>query len=201
METSSWHNSRSSVGLSSKPRVIDGFLQTYPALRAYADTAQYADYRNPADGVVYPFICTDIPDETRTEVQQRLDAELKRPVQAHTLFLRLSPAGVRVPHAVHTDNSMGRGSLMLYLTDKEGGTGFAEHRALRLRSAPTDDGDLIRTTKDAHDMGNWRLWARCGARENRACIFPAELFHVALPVGGYGWGKQDARLVLTAFFD
>lgn len=201
METKDSRSYQSSVGLCSKPLVVDDFLQTYPALRAHADTADFADYRNPTDGVVYPYICTDIPAEVRAEVQARLDAELKRPVAIRTLFMRLSPAGVRAPHAVHTDNSMGRGSLMLYLTDKEGGTGFAEHRALRIRSAPTNDSDLIRTIKDAHDMGNWKLWARCSARENRACIFPAELFHVALPVGGYGWGKQDARLVLTAFFD
>jgi hypothetical protein len=185
-----------------KPIVIDGFLSTYEQLREYANTAEFVDEKSPADGVVYPRICRNIPDEIAADVGRRLSVVMGRVPAMRYLFLRDSPKNVAVPHKVHTDNVMGSFSLMLYLFEMSGaGTGFAEHKTEKFRVVTSDAALVAKATADQNDMGRWNIWGGCESARNRACIFPADWFHVALPVGGFGTKPENSRVVLTAFFD
>ena len=123
--------------------------------------------------------------------------------------MRRSPSGVDVPNIVHTDNSHGQTSLMLYLQDKPdltgyrmdiAGTAFLRHRLLGIAYAPTVDELVGLCVKSANNITHWTVHSRCEMKANRACIFDAGWFHCAEPVGGFGEG-ESARCVLTAFFD
>lgn len=180
----------------------DHFLSegAFERLLEYSREAAFADVRNDCDGVVYPHICNEVPNIVRKEV------EFLAGQRARYLFLRRSPAGVAAPHQVHTDNSMGRTSFMLYLQDApelEGhalaGTSFLRHRALGVAYAPAVE-ELVRLCQEHTNTAEaWAVHSHCPMKANRACIFDAGYFHRADPIGGFGEGAS-ARCVLTGFF-
>ncbi len=171
--------------------IIDDFHPEFDPLRSLADRSKFEDLTNPADGVVYPGICqTD-----HLGVPGMLSAFLRRPVQVHYQFMRLSLEGSRPPHWAHHDGLMGKYSLMLYLNRPEhckGGTALLEHA----------DGEIDQATwkRDTNRSEMWRMMAICEMRPNRAFIFRSHLWHAALPMSGFGKDATDGRLVLTAFF-
>jgi hypothetical protein len=172
--------------------VIDDFLPDFTGWRAWADTCSFRDEVNPADGVSYPAICRDVPTYG---TQQRLAAIMGRPVNLHALFLRLSLAGVPVPHQAHHDQAMGDFSLMLYLNRPEhcqGGTALLEHA----------DGEPDEPTwrRDTNTPDKWRVLSLCQMRANSAFIFRSNLWHRAEPIGGFGDSTANGRLVMTGFF-
>lgn len=183
--------------------ILDGFLhpESFAALREYADEAEFVDEVNPVDGVVYPSICKVIPTAIEAEILASLHAYGKRVPENVTMFMRLSPEGVHVPHVAHHDGSMGDYSMMLYLNredDCQGGTELLTHIA-------TGDtyGNEENAEQAAADQNNSEVWEVAGLCEmvpNRAFLFEAHLFHRAAPVGGFGKSQSDARLVLTVFF-
>ncbi len=183
--------------------IIDNFLESFDELRSYADTAVFSDVVNPVDGVAYPLICADIPEGVKAEVIARLEDLKGSPLEGVTLFMRRSPRGVPVPHAAHSDQSMGRYSLMLYLNrveDCQGGTSFLSHRASGISYAPEFHGfvDLINIDQNNHDA--WGVREMADMAPNRAVIFDASRIHRAEPVGGFGDTPGNSRLVLTCFF-
>ncbi|MCG8435432.1 MAG: hypothetical protein MJA83_15525 [Gammaproteobacteria bacterium] len=168
-----------------------------------AKTAEFGDVRSPVDGVTYPHICTEIPPIVRAEVEFRAQGP------ANLMFLRRSPEGVHVPNIVHSDNSMGRTSFMLYLQDAPEpepdsvqipGTAFMRHLATGISYVPQIEHLATLMADDANNPEAWVPDAICKMEANKACIFEAGRFHRAQPVGGFGQG-EDARCVLTAFFD
>tara|TARA_R100001480_G_scaffold146109_2_gene144536 strand:- start:3212 stop:3781 length:570 start_codon:yes stop_codon:yes gene_type:complete len=181
--------------------VHDDFLSCYDELRAFADTADYAGEKNPVDGVIYPNINAKIPDAVRSEVIENLSDLLGRKPEKVTMFLRMSPAGVHVPHIAHHDLSMGQFSLMLYLNDHEqGGTGLLRHRRTGMSWAPEDPLFTAVAQADQNNTEAWAITSTAQMKQNRAAIFEAAQFHCALPVGGFGETPKDARTVLTVFF-
>lgn len=180
--------------------VKDDFLDTYDALKAYSQYCDFEDIPNPVDGVVYPHICREIPDFIQWEIELRLNDFVGRKIENPTIFMRMSPSGVHVPHIVHTDNSMGSHSLMLYMNDADGGTGFARHKETGMHMAPESEQLLQIAIDDCNKPDKWIFYDQAKMRENRAVIFDASLFHCALPIGGFGETQSDARIVLTAFF-
>lgn len=183
--------------------IIDNFLAEFDALRDYADVAVFEDVVNPIDGVTYPLICADIPEPIKLSMLARLaDFKGAEPEQV-TMFMRRSPAGVPVPHAVHSDMSMGRYSLMLYLNrfeDCRGGTSFLSHRSSGIAYNPglPEFADIV--VSDQNNAIAWDVRELVTMLPNRALIFDASRLHRAEPVGGFGFTSQDARLVLTCFF-
>ncbi len=182
------------------PTVIDNFLPHWSDLRAYADTATYADVVNPVDGVAYPGICRDIPEYVTEAIQQRLGK-----INIKALFMRLSLAGVIAPHQAHTDSTMGQFSLMLYMNqakDSTGGTSLVRHIDTGIESdvGLTETGRRI-WLRDTNRPQKWSVTKLAWMQPNRAFIFPAHLMHRAEPVGGFGTNSKNGRLVLTAFFD
>lgn len=174
--------------------IIDGFLpaDVFNLLRRHCDTATFSGEVNPADGVIYPGISTDIP----TVVKQFFG----RP---RFLFMRLSLKGVPVPHQAHDDSLMGKESLMFYLNRQEhcrGGTSLVRHRTTGLFRKPATKGEEIVWHTDTNNPEAWEVYEIAEMQSNRCIMFDASLMHRAEPVGGFGDSPQNGRLVLTAFY-
>lgn len=182
------------------PIVTEHFLSTFDELENYAISAEFKDQKNDIDGVIYPFICNVIPERVKAEVNHNLYVMLNRAPENQTLFMRRSPAGVSVPHIAHTDNSMGKFSLMLYLNNyPDCGTAFLKHKETGCMHAPESQTMVDRVSKDQNDLNKWDIMHTVYAKKNRVCIFDAGYFHCAIPAGGFSDGNR-ARTVLTCFF-
>jgi len=181
--------------------IIDSFLENYSELKKHSLSCSFSDIVNPVDGVAYPFINKDIPESIVSEAQEKL-SEIFGDVKINAIFLRMSPAGVGVPHMAHTDISMGRYSLMLYLNDKDGaGTGLLTHKETGIAFTPESQYFADIVIADQNNCDAWHITEMAHMKENRAAIFDANRFHCALPVGGFGDSQSESRIVLTVFFD
>lgn len=172
--------------------IVDDWLYDFEGWRQWADGLTYEDEVNPVDGVRYPGIYRHVP---AWGTRQRL-AAFFGDVRINALFLRLSLAGVDVPHQAHNDALMGRYSLMVYMNRAEhchGGTSLVRHV----------DGDVCQESwqRDTNIPERWQVTSMCEMQPNRAFIFRADLMHRAEPIGGFGTDATDGRLVMTCFFD
>jgi len=180
---------------------VDNFLDSYSDLREYANTAKFEDIENPVDGVTYPLICRDVPDETVSEIAITLSKIMGRMVKLEATFLRLSTEGVDVPHIAHTDKSMGDYSLMLYLNDNpKAGTSFLRHKETGMCYHPESEEFIKIARRDQNNVDAWRINSSVEMQQNRATIFDSGYFHCAQPVGGFGDDQLNGRIVLTCFF-
>lgn len=174
--------------------IIDDFLpaELFIQLREHCDKVDYSGVVNPADGVLYPGISTDIP--------QNILQFFGRP---KFIFMRLSLKGVPVPHQAHSDTLMGNESLMFYLTRHEhckGGTSLVRHKESGLwRNPTTSKGEEI-WKRDTNVPEAWEIYDMAQMQPNRAVLFDANLMHRAEPIGGFGDSPFNGRLVLTAFY-
>ena len=180
---------------------LPAFLDNFKELEDYAKKAKYEDEVNPVDGVVYPCICKDIPERVMNDLIYCLTFKiLQRRPKDPFVFLRRSPEGVPVPHKFHTDHSMGDFSMMIYLQDNpDAGTGLAIHKEMGISRAPDNQEQLNKAIEDCNDDSKWQIYKIAEMMKNKAVIFDSQLFHVALPIGGFGEGKES-RTVLTCFF-
>jgi hypothetical protein len=180
--------------------IHDNFIASYPELKELANSAEFSDVKNPVDAVIYPEIYWDIPVSIKAEIIQKLSDIVGRDPENITMFMRRSPLGVPVPHIAHTDNSMGKYSLMLYLFERQdSGTAFIRHRSTGIMYAPESEEFLSIVRADQNNTSKWEVVDMADAKENRAVIFDAGKFHCAMPIGGFGEGAE-ARTVLTVFF-
>lgn len=182
--------------------VIDYFLPEFKELQDYSRSAVFTDVVNGFDGVTYPLICADIPEYLKLSIFTMIAEHFAAPVSP-TIFMRRSPAGVHCPHQVHSDRSMGRYSLMLYLNaddDCEGGTSFMSHRLSGIAYNPADELFAGMIRDDQNNPGAWDVRETVPMRPNRAVIFDAARLHRAEPVGGFGDTPDNTRVVLTCFF-
>ena len=179
--------------------VFSDFLDHFEELRSFSKECEFSAIENPVDKAVYPFICRDLPIQVEHDVHSALENRIGRKPEINTLFMRMSPAGVHVPHIAHTDNSMGKYSLMLYLND-QGGTSFLRHKETGICAAPESQKFVELVSKDQNEIEKWDRVYTVLASPNRALIFESNFFHCADPVGGFGTDQSDARIVLTAFF-
>lgn len=182
--------------------VIDDFLLEFDELQTYARTAEFTDVVNDFDGVTYPLICAEIPNHLKLAVFCAIAKHFDAP-DSPTIFMRRSPAGVACPHQVHSDASMGRYSLMLYLNDEEdceGGTSFLSHRATGIAYNPETIEATATVVADQNTPSAWAVRSMVDMKPNRAVIFDADRLHRAEPVGGFGDTPESTRVVLTCFF-
>lgn len=180
--------------------IIDDFLDDFVGARAFADTAEYEDFTN-VDGVTYPHICLDLPDEILGEMLAFMRVWLGRPPVKPLMFLRGSPEGVDAPHQAHSDDLMGDWSLMVYMNRPEhcrGGTALVRHRETGIAETDLSFGEAW--MRDTNDPEAWEVTHLAEMKPNRAFVFPARLMHCAQPLGGFGSTPEDMRLVLTGFF-
>lgn len=164
-------------------------------------TATYSDVENPIDHVVYPLICKDLPENLVHILMIKLSNLMNRNIKNITLFLRMSTEGVIAPNQVHTDNSMGRYSFMLYLdTNDKAGTSFLQHKETGATDStqPTNILDILKA--DSNDKSKWTITNFCPMIANTGCLFDSRDLHRAEPIGGYGTSAKNGRIVLTCFF-
>ncbi len=187
--------------------IQNGFLPSFLTVREKLNRAEFGTVESPVDGIKYPFIDTSVAEEHRDEIGIGLVGLLDRPLKINWLFTRLSPEGVVAPHQVHTDASMGQYSAMIYMNydihaRRYGmGTSILKHRNGTLNEHPTDAIGEGLWARDCNMPDRWLTTAFCPARENRAFVFDSKLLHRAEPLGGFGLARENARCVMTCFFD
>lgn len=180
--------------------LFDDFLDAdvYESFRSHIETnVRFDGATNPIDGVTYPGISVDIPEDVKRAVMKAIKPK------EHFLFMRLSLAGVPVPHQAHTDSTMGKYSLMLYLNRPEhcqGGTSLVLHKKTGLMTDPRDQFEQRIWELDTNKRSAWEAYDQIDMKSNRMAVFPANLMHRAEPTGGFGTDARDGRLVLTMFF-
>ena len=175
--------------------IIDDFLQDFDGFRSHLDGVDYDGITNPEDGVFYPGVSLDILPSVKAEVIERLQSKFGQSIIPGAMFLRLSPLNVPTPHQAHTDPTMGEFGMMLYvnrLEDCMGGTSFEN---------PINEAQRLIWERDTNQTNSWGVLDICSMKPNRAMIFNTSLMHRSEPVGGFGKGAEDGRLVLVFFFD
>lgn len=179
---------------------ITDFLDssTYNRLKGYSQTCEFKDEVNEVDGVTYPYICRDIPDDIKQEILDKLTEILGIAPENPVMFMRMSPEGVKVPHFAHTDTAMGAYSFMLYLHDSIG-TLLLRHCNTGMTYKPELDAFIEILKNDQNSMGAWAPYMHVNAKQNLAAVFDANLIHAAGP--SFGKDQKDARIVLTCFFN
>ena len=107
--------------------------------------------------------------------------------------------GIDCPHQVHSDYSMGDYSLMVYVSDGDGGTSLVRHKKTGIAYNPECDEFVKLIVEDQNIHDAWEITDSVLIRPNRAFIFDSRRLHRAEPVGGFGEGKTS-RVVFTCFF-
>ncbi len=185
--------------------VIDNFLgpASFGFLREMLDNETFEGVVNPVDGVFYPGILASPGFEPlEGMVAKRIKHLHKRELDFHSLFFRLSPEGTVAPQQVHTDVDMGDYTFLLYmnrLEDCQGGTSVLTHK-YGLMSHPQSPEELAMCIRDQNNPSMWDTVNAIGMVPNRAAILSSDYFHRSEPVGGFGRGAKDGRLVMVAFY-
>ena len=173
--------------------VIDNFLEE--DLDLALEEALCGDYQPYEDeGVEYPGIC---PASLAIEsaVKSRIEDIAGHKMVANKTFFRLTTEGDRIPHGVHSDESCGDITCVLYLNQEgECGTEFLSHQptgATMNVGAPVHD--------DLENPSAWSVVDRAEGCLGRASIFDSRQFHAQYPKEGYGDSPSNGRLVLVSF--
>jgi len=185
-------------------RVIDNFLNDYESFRLYCDDVDFKGEVNPVDNVFYPGVSIEIPNHIQTEIIERLENYFNKQIKPILMFMRLSLKGIKAPHQAHTDASMSTHAMMLYLNRKEhcnGGTSFVTHKQSGLCKNPINEIQENIWIKDTNNPDAWEITDMCPMKTNRAMVFDSIKMHRSEPIGGFGKGAKDGRLVLTFFFN
>ena len=182
--------------------IIDAFIDDFDALNAHARSLEYAGAVNPGDGIRYPDVSIDVPAETMAEVQVKAEQHLQHSLATNLIFFRLTNRlTTGEPHQAHNDTIMGDYTFLLYMQDGEGGTGMVRHKKTGMAADPRTPREQECWEADTNNPEAWETYDMVEMRANRACIIPSYRMHCAFPIGGFGDGVGDGRIVLTAFFD
>ena len=193
--------------------IIDEFLDKAEEFRKYAVSRSYEGVRNPQDGVIYPDVTIDIPKEIQEEILIKLSWVLTpycenkhngADIHPKVMFMRMSKAGVHVPHQAHTDKNIADYTLLIYLNkdeDCEGGTDILEHIDGQMKIHPQTQEEIDLWKQDTNVPERWSKVGFCPMKFNRAFILRSDLFHRSMPINGFGLTPEDSRLVLICFFN
>lgn len=159
----------------------------------------FSNVVSPHDGVTYPGICSlsEIADPITDMYRLRFMLN----VSATETFARLTSAAQGpAPHQIHSDRIMGDYGAILYLSEswpKGSGTSFWSHSREGKRHEDHANHEMLQChSNDRHMWGHYFL---SEGKQNRLLLYDARLFHCAEPVGGFGSGPEDGRIVLTSF--
>lgn len=166
--------------------------------------AEFEDLKGP-DGVVYPDVCQHVPGFMVNKIGGMLAELFRSEMVCNLAFFRRSMEGVKAPNLVHSDLEMGAVSVMYYLTPDDlspdtYGTAFMTHKQTGMFRHPANDVELAALHADQNDLTKWERAGFVAGVANRMAVFDAGMLHLAEPVGGFGKNKDDARVVMTAFF-
>ena len=179
--------------------IVNNFIKSFDELKEASINGCFEDQTNPIDGVIYPLICADIPNNVESEIIGNLSNLINKEIENPLMFMRRSPLGVKYPHQVHSDSSMGLYSLMLYINDGIGGTSLVRHKDSGIAYNPDSQEfiDIIQADQDTPDK--WAMIEMITMVPNKAFIFDSNRLHRAEPVGGFGQ-DETSRVILTCFF-
>lgn len=181
--------------------VIDDFLDDFEAVRGHLVRAKYEGVTNPADGVFYPDITVDIPDEVWAEIVYKLSKITESGIVVRQMFARLSKKGTEAPHQAHHDGLMGSFTALLYISKHcEGGTELVRHKETGYQCG-SDPKDVAVWEKDHSKPEKWETIEMVDMKPNRLMLIDSNQMHRAQPLGGFGDNSENGRLVLTCFFD
>jgi len=183
--------------------VIDDFLNGYKALRQHCNGLDYSGYVSPVDGVEYPGISGEVPEDTQAEILASLCLLMQGKIVNPLLFFRLSVNGVKAPHGAHNDSSMGQYALFIYLNKPEhcqGGTSFVKHIKGGFNGDLSTPEELALWKQDTHNYDAWEVEKMAKMKPNRAVVFESANMHRAEPAEGFGDDASNGRLVLICFF-
>lgn len=178
--------------------VIDGFLDDFCAIRQHCDSLDYSGEINPYDGVMYPGISFDIPEDIRREVIEKLDAKNPK------MFLRITYKDATVPHSAHNDVLMSKKGCIIYMNRDEhcaGGTSFVSHKTVGMDTGPKTADEEAIWLRDTNDIDAWAVNDFVGMKSNRALIFDTEMMHRAEHPAAFGSCGENGRLVMVCFYD
>lgn len=180
--------------------MFDNFFNEPKLILGAVRNCSYSDVVNPVDGVTYPGICLEVPELVRETFISQLSSLLGYNIEPNFIFARRMPEGVKNPHQVHSDISMGKYSAHVYvnlLWPEGAGTGFYSHE--------TEGHQQTFSTKIENlsysGFDKWSKTLFCQGKYNRCLIHDASFFHCAEPAEGFGQHKYNARTVLTCFFN
>jgi hypothetical protein len=178
--------------------IEDHFFDNYPAVLNAFHHATYQDFTLSIDGVTYPYISPDIPGPFKYELLYKLERLLGARIRHNYLFARAMPEGCSKPAKIHSDRDMGAFTAHVYLSPEsaQASTSFMKHVGLGTVAGPDLDG-----SEWSQDPGEWQKYLTCWGAPNRLLVHHAAHFHCAEPSEGFGTLKNDARLMLTCFFD
>lgn len=183
-------------------KIIDNVIGDFDNLNEYARKLSYEGVENPADGVTYPDISTQVPEPTLHEIKEVLEKEVGHEIRIGAAFFRLTTKNTEGdPHQAHNDTAMGRYSFMLYMQDGPGGTALVRHKATGLDRDPWTPREWEAWRDDTNREDAWEITYLADMKANRGFLFDSKLMHRAEPVGGFGNDASDGRLVLTVFFN
>ena len=180
--------------------MFDGFFWEPEKVRESIIAKEFSTVKSDVDGVEYPHICLDLPEEVKAEFVSKLSTIVGYQVTPNFIFARMMPEGVQNPHQVHSDRSMGYYSAHVYLSPQwpEGaGTGFYTHDTEGHRETGL-------TKHENLSFKGFDKWTRnlfCQGLFNRLLMHDSSFYHCAEPAQGFGTTKEDSRLVLTCFFN
>lgn len=180
--------------------IIDDFFPDPDVVFDAIASQNFKPYRSIWDGVKYPGINQEVPEDIKQYMVDRLSAIVNCNIKA-VIFARAMLKGMVAPHRVHSDRIMGEMSCHVYLSKespKNFGTSFWEHKTEG--KVHTDYTDVETIERDSQDETKWQRDLLAVGRYNRAVIHDASMFHAAEPKEGWGDHPSNGRLVLTAFF-
>lgn len=185
----------------------DDFLMPtlWRRLRKHADELTFPGVTNPADGVFYPGIDTDIPEPILEDLYMRMGRlHGGATIVPKYTFLRLSKEGEAAPHIAHCDRIMADWAFFLYMNRDEhcqGGTALVRHVKGGFDRTPLTPRQAGYVVRDENRPAEWEVTRRFDMKPNRGIAIRSTMFHWAEPVDGFGAGPKDGRLILIVFHD
>lgn len=186
---------------------INDFLgkEDFTKLNEYARELDYTGIVNTKDGVLYPDINAEVPELYQAAILQRLFEVTRRRLKINDCFFRLTTEDTPVaPHQVHTDTAMAEFTFILYMQDApegvKAGTSLLRHKTVGgLNQDPWTGAEQEAWERDHSDHTKWDVWRFFDMEANKGVFYQSKWMHRAEPIGGFGKGIEDGRLVLTAF--
>lgn len=182
--------------------IKDEFLKDANQFKAKLIELGFGDVVSPVDGVKYPGICMLKEQSIVDDISRSLNSlilsedciqEKYEEIKVNYLFARIMKKNHNSPHIVHEDSLMGKYSALVYLNEPDEisrhGTAFYTHLTNEIQES------------DYKSLYNWSDYLFVKAKFNRLLIHKSEYYHAALPSYGFGEQPENARMVLTCFFD
>lgn len=180
--------------------ILDDFFNAPDAVREVLIAQEMVDY-SASDGVIYPGI-VDTKMLLEEDIFKKLNQIYDDRVSNLTTFARFSFDHMKPPHWAHSDLNMTQYVGLIYLNPNPpaaDGTHCVQHLETGLETHPETEEQMEILLKEGNEKDKWVKTYTCSAKYNRMFILNARYLHAAATK--YGKTKEDARLVLTAFFN